>query len=55
MTKGERMPTRLIEELKGKTAEEQYDFIRWLMFDYGMRATDTREAVIEWLKGECNG
>ena len=46
------MPTRLIEALKDKTAEEQCDFIRWLVFDYAMGFTDSREAVIEWLKGE---
>ena len=46
------MPTRLIEALKDKTAEEQYDFINWLVFDYAMGFTDSREAVIEWLKGE---
>lgn len=46
------MPTRLIKELAGKTAEEQCDFIRWLILDYAMRYTDSREAVIEWLKGE---
>ena len=49
------MPTRLIKELEGKTAEEQYAFIEWLMLDYGMQFTDSREAVIEWLKEEDNG
>lgn len=44
------MPTRLIEALKDKTAEEQCDFIRWLVLDYAMCFTDSREAVIEWLK-----
>jgi hypothetical protein len=48
------MPTRLIKEIEGKTAEEQCDFIRWLVLDYAMCFTDSREAVIEWLKGECN-
>ena len=48
------MPTKLIKELEGKTAEEQYDFISWLLLDYGMRFTDSREAVIEWLKEEDN-
>lgn len=48
------IPTRLIKELEGKTAEEQCDFIRWLMFDYAMWFTDSREAVIEWLKGQHN-
>lgn len=49
------MPTRLIEALKGKTAEEQYEVIKWLMLDYAMWSTDSREAVIEWLKGEDDG
>jgi len=44
--------TRIENALHGKSAEEQYDFLRWLMQDYGMRFTDTRAAVIEWLKGE---
>ena len=41
--------------LHGKSAEEQYDFLWWLMQDYGMQFTDTRMAVIEWLRGERNG
>ncbi len=44
--------SRIENALYGKSAEEQYDFLRWLMQDYGMRCTDTRTAVIEWLKGE---
>lgn len=48
------MPTRLIEELEGKTAEEQCDFIRWLVIDYATWFTDSREAVIEWIKGQHN-
>ena len=48
------IPTRLIKELEGKTAEEHYDFIRWLMLDYAMWSTDSRTAVIEWLKGKHN-
>lgn len=48
------MPTRLIEALKDKTAEEQCDFIRWLVLDYAMQFTDSRQAIIEWLKGEKN-
>lgn len=53
-SKGVKMPTRLIKELEGKTAEEQCDFIRWLVLDYAMCFTDSREAVIEWLKGNKN-
>lgn len=43
---------RLIAELEGKSAEEIYEFLNWLLHDYGMRFTDTRLAVIAWLKGE---
>ena len=43
--------SRIENALRGKSAEEQYDFIWWLMRDYGMQFTDTRTAVIEWLRG----
>jgi len=46
---------RIENALHGKSAEEQYDFLRWLMQDYGMQFTDTRVAVIEWLRGENDG
>ena len=32
-----------------KTPEEQYDFMNWLLNDYGKQFTDTRQAVIDWL------
>jgi len=44
--------SRIENALHGKSPEEQYDFIWWLMQDYGMQFTDTKTAVIEWLKGE---
>lgn len=47
--------SRIENILHGKSAEEQYDFLRWLMQDYGMQFTDTRVAVIEWLRGENDG
>lgn len=47
--------SRIENILHGKSAEEQYDFLWWLMQDYGMQFTDTRSAVIEWLRGERNG
>ena len=47
--------SRIENALHGKSAEEQYDFLRWLMQDYGMQFTDTRVAVIEWLRGEKDG
>ena len=46
---------KLISEIEGKTPEETYDFLVWLLNDYGMRFTDSRQAVIEWLRGEQNG
>ena len=47
--------SRIENILHGKSAEEQYDFLWWLMQNYGMQFTDTRIAVIEWLRGERNG
>ena len=43
--------SRLVAEIEGKTPEETYDFLLWLMGDYGLQFTDTRQAVIEWLRG----
>lgn len=42
--------SRIENALHGKSPEEQYDFIWWLMQDYGMQFTATRAAIIEWLK-----
>lgn len=44
--------SRLVAEIEGKTPEETYDFLSWLMVDYGLQFTDTRQAIIEWLRGE---
>lgn len=46
--------SRIENALHGKSAEEQYDFIWWLIQDYGMQFTDSRQAAIEWLRGEQN-
>lgn len=46
--------SRIENALHGKSAEEQYDFIWWLIGIYGMQFTDSRRAAIEWLKGEIN-
>ena len=43
---------RIARETAGKSPDEIYDFLYWLMSDYGMQFTDSRAAVIEWLKGE---
>lgn len=42
----------IARETAGKSPEEIYDFLYWLMFDYAKQFTDSRLAVIEWLKGE---
>lgn len=46
--------SRIENALHGKSAEEQYDFIWWLLQNYAMTFTDSRQAAIEWLKGETN-
>ena len=43
---------RIARETAGKSPDEIYDFLYWLMSDYGMQFTDSRAAVIEWLKEE---
>ena len=43
---------RIARETAGKSPDEIYEFLHWLMSDYGMQFTDTRAAVIEWLKEE---
>lgn len=44
--------SRIEQELHGKTPEEQYKFLYWLMLKFALTYTDSRLAVIEWLKGE---
>ncbi len=43
--------SKIEKELNGKTPEEQYDFIYELLNKYGLSFTDSKEAIIEWLKG----
>ena len=43
---------RIAKETAGKSLDEIYDFLYWLMLDYGMQFTDSRLAVIEWMKEE---
>ena len=45
-------PNRIARETAGKSPDEIYDFLYWLMSVYGMQFTDSRAAVIEWLKEE---
>lgn len=47
--------SRIEQELHGKTPEEQYEFLYWLLLKFGLAYTDSRLAVIEWLKGEQDG
>lgn len=46
---------RLERAVAGKSPEEICDFLCWLMFDYARAYTDSRAAVIVWLKGESDG
>lgn len=46
--------SRIEKELHGKTPEEQYEFIYWLLFK-SFEATaysNSRLAIIDWLKGD---
>ena len=47
--------SRLAREIEGLTPEETYDFLDWLLHGYGLQYTDSRQAVIEWLRGEQDG
>lgn len=38
--------------LASKTEDEMYDIMYWLFNIYGISYTDTRSAIIEWLKTE---
>ena len=46
--------SRIEQELHGKTPEEQYEFLYWLLLKFGLSYTDSRLAVVEWLRGERN-
>ena len=43
--------SRIEKALHGKTPEEQYLFINWLLHDYGNQFNSTELAVIDWLRG----
>lgn len=47
--------SRLENAIHGKSPEEIYEFIIWLFFRYAKQFTDSRHAVINWLKGESDG
>ena len=40
---------KIISFLSEKNPEEQYEFITWLLHDYGGQFTDSRKGVIDWL------
>lgn len=40
------------EFLTSKTEEDMYDTMFWLFNTYGISFTDSRSAIIEWLKRE---
>ena len=42
---------RLIALIKGKSAQEIYKILSWLMNDYGSCYTNSEVAIEEWLKG----
>jgi len=44
------MQSRIEKVLSGKTPEEQYDILYWLMMEYGKGYSNSRLARIEWLK-----
>ena len=44
--------SRIEQELHGKTPEEQYEFLYWLLLKFGLAYTDSKLAVVEWLRGE---
>ena len=46
--------SRLENAIHGKSPEEIYEFISWLFLGYAMQFTDSRHAVINWLKGESD-
>ena len=43
---------KLQRAIDGKTEEEIYDFLHWLMYYYAKQFTDSRAGVIQWLKEE---
>ena len=44
--------SRIERELHGKTAEEQLDFLNWFIKDYSTMFTNTRLALLEWLRAD---
>ena len=44
--------SRIEQELHGKTAEEQLDFLNWFIKDYSTMFTNTRLALLKWLMAD---
>ena len=42
--------SRIEKVLFGKTPEEHYDILYWLMMEYGKGYSDSRLVRIEWLR-----
>lgn len=40
------------EYLEGLSSEKLYNIMHWLWFEYGVKWTDTRQAIIAWLEEE---
>lgn len=47
----EKTVSRIEKTLHGLSSEEQYNILHWLMHEYAVEYTDSREAVIAWLGG----
>lgn len=39
----------LEKSIEGKTPEEIYDFLCWLMFEYGRQWDNSRLGIIDWI------
>lgn len=44
---------KLAEQIKELPPEDVYDLLHYVLLNYAMRYTDSRLAVIEWLKEEA--
>ncbi len=42
--------SRLVRAVESMPPETQYEFLDWLMNQFGKQYTDTRQAVINWLE-----
>ena len=42
----------LIDSINNKSEEEIYDIMKWLLFNYSLKYTNSKLAVVDWLKDE---